>query len=134
MKGDLAMSLDGLSNLNFPKSLIPNFEPIEVRNHHLADRQYEILCEYIKEFQDSLDDEHEVCIQLASFGQSILMQVTSMGYANPSLITFDGYVNNQYCQLIQHVNQLSFMLMSSPKAEPEEPARRIGFDIYDCQE
>ncbi len=97
------------------------------RDYHSADRQYEILCEYIKEFQDELDNDHEVCIQLASFGQSILMQVTDIGYANPSLITFDGYVNGQHCQLIQHVNQLSFLLMSSPKAEPEKPPRRIGF-------
>lgn len=128
------MPLDGLSSsLNITQSMLkqlsssPIYEP--PRNNHLADRQYEILCEYIKDFQDGLDSDQEVCVQLASFGQNILMQVTNIGYANPCLITFEGYVSGQYCQLVQHVNQLSFLLMSSPKAEPDKPARRIGFDI-----
>lgn len=119
----------GTPVLNMPKLEIPEIDPELFRDHKLADRQYELLCTYIKEFQDDLDDDHEVCMQLASFGQNILLQVTDIGYANPSLITFYGYVNNQYCELIQHVNQLSFLLMSCPKAEPEKPARRIGFDL-----
>jgi hypothetical protein len=127
---DLIPSLN-LGSIPNPASYLDLIKP--PRNHQLADRQYEILCEYIKEFQDGLDEEHEVCVQLASFGQSILMQVTGIGYANPSLITFDGYVNGQRCQLIQHVNQLNFMLMASPKAEPDKPARRIGFDASNCE-
>lgn len=100
-----------------------------LRDYKLADRQYELLCEYIKDFQENLDEDHEVCAQLASFGQSILMQVTDLGYANPSLITFNGYVNGQYCELIQHISQLNFLLMSCPKAEPDKPPRRIGFEL-----
>jgi hypothetical protein len=97
------------------------------RDYQLADRQYELLCEYIKDFQDDLDNEHEVGIQLASFGQNITMQVADIGYANPSLITFYGYVNGQYSELIQHISQLNFLLIACPKAEPEKPPRRIGF-------
>ncbi len=51
---------------------------IDTRNYYLADYQYELLCEYIKEFQDSLDDEHEVGLQLACFGQSILLHATNI--------------------------------------------------------
>ena len=105
----------------------PSLSLPELKNYNLADYQYELLCKYISNFQSSLDDEHEVCIQLASFGQNILLNVTKIGYANPCLITFQGYVNDQFCKLIQHVSQLSFLIMSCPKAEPDKPPRRIGF-------
>jgi hypothetical protein len=111
---------------------IPSIKPIDmamlnIRNYHLADYQYEIIMESIKDFEDSLDNEHEVAIQLASFGQSILLNVTSIGYSNPSLIHFHGYVNGQYAELIQHVNQLSFLLLSAKKEELTRETRRIGF-------
>ena len=42
------------------------------RNYLNADYQYEVICEHLKQFQDELDNEHEVGLQLASFGQTIL--------------------------------------------------------------
>lgn len=94
-------------------------EPIiDVRNYSLADYQYELLCSYIKEFQEGLDDEHEVGLQLASFGQSITLEVTNIGYSNPSLIHFYGYCNGSKAHLIQHINQLNFLLISIPKSDP----------------
>ena len=109
----------GLENINYQSIL---------RNHSYADYQYEIICKNIEEFQDSLDDDHEVGIQLASFGQSILLNVIDIGYSNPCLIHFYGYYNGNKAHLIQHVNQLSFLLISVPKSDPEKPAKRIGFD------
>lgn len=99
----------------------------ELRNHQLADYQYEILVRSIKEFESELDDDHEVAVKLSAFGQSIMMQVVEIGYSNPTLIHFYGYVNGSKSELIQHVNQLSFLLMVVPKADPVLPARRIGF-------
>jgi len=98
------------------------------RNCLLADYQYELLCEDIENFQNKLDDQHEVGLQLASFGQSILLNVTRIGYSNPSLIHFYGYYNGNEAHLIQHINQLSFLLVAVPKSDPDKPARRIGFD------
>ena len=123
-------------DLNIPKLSIPSvdaniFTSDLFRDHSLADRQYELLCEYIKTFQDNLDNEHEICLKLTSFGQSITLQVTDIGYANPSIITFSGYVNGQYCELIQHITQLNFLLMACEKSEPEKPPRRIGFNSTD---
>lgn len=110
-----------------PKFITPDM--IDVRNYHNADYQFELLCNDIKDFQKTLDDSHEVGLQLASFGQSILLNVTNIGYSNPSLIHFYGYYNGNKAHLIQHVNQLSFLLVSVPKSDPNKPARRIGFDI-----
>lgn len=110
------------------RNSVNNVEIPEIRNYFMADYQYEILCEHIKEFQDNLDDDHEVGVQLASFGQSIILNVTDISYSNPSLIHFYGYYNGNEAHLIQHINQLSFLLLSVPKADPDKPARRIGFD------
>lgn len=107
-----------------PAEYLPN---LDMRNYKLADYQYELIIDEIKQFQSKLDEEHEVGVFLASFGQRILMNVTNIGYANPSLIIFIGYVNGKESTLIQHVNQLSFLLTSVEKADPDKPAHRIGF-------
>ena len=109
-------------------------KPIEIRNYRNADYQYEILCKDIKEFEQSLDDEHEVALKLASFGQSITLNVTNIGYSNPSLIHFYGYVGNDKAHLIQHVNQLNFLMIATPKIDPQKPARRIGFHVNSSDE
>ncbi|HEY8401165.1 MAG TPA: DUF6173 family protein [Cytophagaceae bacterium] len=105
----------------------------EIRNYSLADYQYEIIREAIIEFEKSLDQEHEVAIKLAAFGQTILMNITDIGYSNPCLIHFYGTVNGNEAELIQHVSQLNFLLMAVPKAEPEKPPRRIGFRLEPAQ-
>ncbi|PPQ49077.1 hypothetical protein C5G87_06785 [Paenibacillus peoriae] len=126
-----------MSNFNFENPLLKNFLPttpaplniddIDFRNPKLADYQYDILKKTIAEFESDLNDEQEVALQLASFGQSVVMQVTDIGYSNPSLIHFYGYVNGARAELIQHLSQLSFLLTVVPKSDPEKPARRIGF-------
>lgn len=122
------MSLtDALSNCQNFLNPMP-LPDLDVRDYQLADYQYELLCKHIKAFQDTLDDEHEVGLQLASFGQSIVLNVVEIGYSNPCLIHFYGYYNGNKCHLIQHVNQLSFLLLAVPKSDPDKPARRIGFD------
>lgn len=99
-----------------------------VRDYKHADYQYEIICKDIKSFQDELDDDHEVALLLAAFGQSVLLKVNGIGYSNPSIIHFYGYVNGNKAHLIQHVSQLSFLIMAVAKDDPSKPPRRIGFD------
>ncbi len=94
--------------------------------HMWADTQYEILKEQIQEYEESLDFEHEVGIMMTNFGQSVLMQVTYISYRDPVLIIFKGFVNGQESILVQHINQLNFLLTKVPK-EPDKPKRRIGF-------
>lgn len=99
------------------------------RDYRAADYQYEKLIEEIKNFESRLDDEHEIALKLASFGESITINVTEIGYYNPSLIVFDGFVNGNRATLVQHVNQLNFLLIAVKKLDPKRPARRIGFDL-----
>lgn len=106
----------------------PNLPTIEIpRNYNLADWKYEKLQEQIKSFQADLSDEFDVCIALASFGTSMIMQVTDIGYQNPDMLYFYGYINGNQTQLIQHISQLNFVLMAVKKEEPARPPRRIGF-------
>ena len=101
--------------------------------HMWADEQFEILKRYIQKFERSLDAEHEVGIMMTNFGQSILMQVTEIICEYPVLMVFKGFVNGREATLIQHINQLNFMLTTIEK-EPDRPKRQIGFCIHEKTE
>lgn len=107
----------------------PHLETLQIRDYNMADYSYEVIMERIKEFEDDLDEEHEVALKLASFGQSITLSVTGIGYSNPSTLVFHGFVGDQEATLIQHMSQLNFLLVAARKADPEKPPRRIGFDV-----
>ena len=111
-------------------NLMPNIEVPNVPTPQIAysysDTQFEILQKYIEEYQDSLDDQHEVGLLLTNFGQSVLMQVCEISYEKSVLLVFKGYVNGKYSTLIQHVSQLNFLITSIEK-EPDKPKQRIGF-------
>ncbi|MBO4895074.1 MAG: hypothetical protein J5562_09200 [Clostridia bacterium] len=96
--------------------------------HMWADEQFHILKHYIQEFEQSLDDEHEVGILMTNFGQSVLMQVTEVTYENPVILVFKGFVNEREATLIQHINQLNFLL-TTIKKESNRPKRQIGFTL-----
>jgi hypothetical protein len=90
-------------------------------------KAYESLLEYIQEFEKNMDMEHEVGMRLVSFGNELTFHVHKIGYSKPNIITFYGVTNsNEKIQLVQHVSQLSFALMSVKKLE-EEPSRVMGF-------
>ena len=100
--------------------------PYNPAAYSFSDTQFEIIRKYVKNFQASLDSEHDVGILLTNFGQSVLMEVTEIGYEESVLMVFRGYVNGRMSTLIQHISQLNFLLTSVPKA-PEQPKRKIGF-------
>lgn len=97
---------------------------------HNASYQYELLIKSIQAFQKELNSDEKVVLLLASFGQRIRLYVTDIGYADPSLIFFYGYIEGQntIAQLIQHVTQLNFLITSAKRLNEDQPARRIGFN------
>lgn len=88
--------------------------------------QFEILRDYIQEFENSLDSEHEVGILLTSFGTSVLLNVTYISYESPVLMIFKGFYQGKEATLIQHVSQLNFLL-TSVKKDADRPKHKIGF-------
>lgn len=115
----------------------------EVFDGELASGFHRRLMEWVQEFEDSLDDEHEVGLQLANFGNQIVVHVTDISYWNPRLIKFIGFVAKkedtddgpqviqQPVELIQNVGQLNFLLMKVPRTDPTKPKHRIGFHVED---
>lgn len=119
---------DFMSSFNLQ---IPDFSqitatPYNPASYSFSDTQFEIIRKYVKDFQNSLDSDQDVALLLTNFGQSVLMEVTEIGYEESVLMVFRGYVNGRMSTLIQHISQLNFLLTSVPKAK-EQPKRQIGF-------
>jgi len=104
---------------------MPDFTP--PRTPFQVDYVFEGLRDRIREFERSLDENTEVGVWLASFGTSMLMHVRRITYREPSFICFSGYVDGQKSELVQHMNQISFLIVAVPKSNPDQPPRRIGF-------
>jgi hypothetical protein len=129
----------GLNKLNLPKinmdpfidkGITPNFidklDPDEVFR---AEAYYERLAEYVIEFEKNLEEDKEVGVKLVNFGEAITIHVDDIGYCNPRLICFYGTdTNGQKVQLIQHVNQLNFLLIAL-KREDKKERPRVGYKL-----
>lgn len=99
------------------------------RTSEMAEGYYDRLVEMINNFDKELDEEHEVGMRLVSFGQTIQFHVEDLGYYNPGLIRFYGKTEDgKEIELIQHISQISFLLMAVKRLNPEKPKKRIGFN------
>ena len=100
------------------------FIHFEITAPVIAQKLYEALCSY----QESLPDEDDMVLAVAHFGETVNIIVNKVGYIGYNLIVFygeDSYGKPQ--KLIQHINQLDFLLSAQPKEIPEAPRRQIGF-------
>jgi hypothetical protein len=94
-----------------------------------AQWMYMRLAQAIAAFEKTLDAEHEVGFRLVSFGNGEVLHAEDLGYWAPDLVLFFGRNGaGARLQLIQHVSQVSLLLVEAPKPT-EEPPKRIGFDI-----
>lgn len=110
---------------NTYEATLPNesFSVEPLRNYNLADWKYEKIMEEIHDFEENLDEEHEIALKLTSFGSSTTMIVTSISYQNPDMLYFYGFVNGKDAQLIQHASQLNFLITSVEREDKTKPAR-----------
>ncbi len=95
-----------------------------------AEWAYERLILYIQNFEEQLDNEHEVAMGFAG-GNAGVIRIEGMGgFFDPDIVTFYGSDENGIkTQLIEHVSQLSVILRALPKEIPAEAPRRIGFRL-----
>ena len=95
---------------------------------------YERLILYIKNFEEQLDDKHEVAMGFAG-GEAGVLRIEGIGYFAPDIISFYGAdEEGTRTQLIQHVAQLNVMLRAMPKPELLDEPRRIGFRLAESLE
>ena len=86
------------------------------------------LYEEIRDYQNNLPDTGDVAMSIVQFNQSITILVKEIGYIGYNLVCFHGEdTSGKPLELIQHVQQLNFLLMVVPKPEIEAPNRQIGF-------
>jgi hypothetical protein len=105
-----------------PNALIVNAES------NYASEFHKRLMKWINDFNASLDDKHEVGLRLVSFGQTVTFHLQDLGYWDPSLISFSGTTETgEPVELIQHVSQISILLMKMQRLQPEKPKVPIGF-------
>jgi hypothetical protein len=91
---------------------------------------YEQLTEEIIEFDESLNQDEEVGVRLVSYGQTIQFHISDLGYRNPYLIFFYGNLDDgSPIQLVQHVSQISFVLIAIKRKDPEKAKKPLGFRI-----
>lgn len=118
-----------------PTDLFGGYRPelmLPPKDHNLADEFHRRLINWINDFHQSLDEEHEVGARLVNFGQAITFHIEDIGYWNPSLISFQG--KNQLgepVELIQHVSQISILLVAMKRENIDQPKRPIGFASWE---
>ena len=96
-----------------------------------AEWAYERLILYIQNFEEQLDNEHEIAVGFAG-GTAGVLRIEGIGYFDPDIVTFYGTdPSGAKTQLIQHVSQLGVTLRALPKEEKADAPRRIGFRLED---
>ncbi len=101
--------------------------PVEAKSP--AEWAYERLILYIQNFEEQLDNEHEIAMGFTG-GDAGVLRIEGIGFFDPDIVTFYGTdMGGAKTQLIQHVSQLSVLLRALPK-QPEAPEpNRIGFRL-----
>lgn len=99
-----------------------------LNEHNLAAQLSRQLLEYVWDFDNALDQDHEVAMKLVNFGQAITVRVNAIGYSNPNLISFFGTLEDESpVHLVQHVSQINFLMVATKRKDSQEPKRSIGF-------
>ncbi|WP_253944548.1 DUF6173 family protein [Pseudogemmobacter hezensis] len=101
----------------------------EVPEKSPAESACERIVLYIRHFESQLDQDHEVAMGFTG-SQAGVLRIEGLGFSDPDLLTFYGQDESGLkTQMVQHVSQLSVLLRAVPKATPEEPPLRIGFQL-----
>ncbi len=115
------------STTQMPKSVTE--KPVNQKSP--AQWAYERTVLYLKNFEEQLDNEHEVAMGFAG-GDAGVLRIEGMGYFDPDIVTFYGTdPAGGRTQLVQHVSQLNVMLRALPKAVEGKAPNRIGFRLVE---
>lgn len=121
--------LEGITT-TIPMSRAKSFveQMTEINQPYTAKNIFNELIERIQNFESKLNQEHEVGMQLVTFGESTQFSVLRLGYIDPSIIWFEGILaDGSHVELLQHVSQISFLMIALKREDPEIPKKPIGF-------
>jgi hypothetical protein len=107
----------------------PTRKPLDQKSP--AEWAYERLILYIENFEQQLDNEHEIAMGFTGADAGVI-RIEGIGYFDPDIVTFYGSdPTGTKTQLIQHVGQLNVMLRALPKMVADDAPRRIGFRLVE---
>lgn len=93
-----------------------------------AESIFNHIMKKIEEHQNSLQENEELGLKLANFGEASQIHIRSIGYKNPNIIEFFGInLDGNTVTLIQHISQINFMIITLKAFEKE--GFRIGFVV-----
>jgi len=102
-----------------------------VENKSPAQWAYERVVLYLKKFEETLDDNHEVAMGFTGASAGVL-RIEGMGYFDPDIVTFYGSdPAGGKMQLVQHFSQLNVVLRALPKQIEAAAPKRIGFRLVE---
>lgn len=115
----------GCEDMQLPPSV--SKKPVQQKSP--AEWAYERLILYIRNFEEQLDNEHEIAMGFTGADAGVI-RIEGIGYFDPDIVTFYGSdPAGTKTQLIQHVTQLNVMLRALPKAQADAEPKRIGFRL-----
>ena len=126
-------NLIDISKISLPPDIFPSIDTsqllaLDIGKENPALWAHKRIIEYIKLFEEELDEEHEIGAHLVSGGNFSPFYITDIGYYGPDIITFYGQdAKGQHCQLIQNISQLNVLLIALKKLH--ETPKRLGFDL-----
>lgn len=113
--------------INSAKAKASMVDIAELQKNSVAEVVAANLYKMVIDYQSKLSETEDVAMSIVSFDSTTLI-VDSIGYIGYNLVCFHGEdTSGKPLELIQHVQQLNFLLMVVPKPEPEVPKRQIGF-------
>ncbi|MAM63604.1 DUF6173 family protein [Maritimibacter sp. UBA3975] len=94
-----------------------------------AEWAYQRIILYIQNFEEQLDNEHEVAMGFTGSDAGVL-KIEGIGYFDPDIVTFYGTDGTgTKTQLVQHVSQLNVILRALPRDTGKDEPYRIGFRL-----
>ncbi len=88
------------------------------------------LIKAIIDFEKKLADSEEIGAKLVNFGAHEIISITDVGYWGPDLIVFFGRnIEGQPVELLQHISQISILLVALKRDGDSDTPRRIGFAL-----
>ena len=118
----------GMPDIRPQEIRLPVSPLVAVTEANYASEFHKRLVKWINGFDAALDESHEVGARLVSFGEKVIFHLRDINYWNPSLISFVGVTDDgNPVELVQHVSQISILLMKLPRKDSSKPKTPIGF-------
>ncbi|MBE9487025.1 MAG: hypothetical protein IMY82_07630 [Chloroflexi bacterium] len=96
-------------------------------DENLAGTFYRRLLQWVSDFDQSLDEEHEVGVRCVTSGQTMAFHLSTISYCNPALLRFVGVTNaGEPVELIQHISQINLILVKLRRRDPGQPKSAVG--------